>query len=204
MDKRLTTNKILTESEKDLLLKSEYALLIHGFANTPEEINKLDECIIGIIGDTPEKVVAVYSYERLAIVFWFIQCGGDPEMDLEEWDSISCNDDPSGLFDAEDDISTNYLLTTRRGSPVIASENFEGARFVEANEEGGDKSGTFLFRGSYLPILSIEANPSGVWGPMCKKCRGEGENCPGCDGIGIIPFERWDSMTDEERDEFGV
>ena len=26
-------------------------------------------------------------------------------MDLEEWDSISCDEDPSGLFDAEDDIS---------------------------------------------------------------------------------------------------
>lgn len=165
MDERLTTNKILSESEKGLLLMSEYARLIDGFANTPEEINKLDECIIGIIGDTPEEVIAVYSYERLAIVFWFIQCGGDSGMDLEEWDSISCDDDPSGLFDAEDDISRNYILTTRRGSPVIASENPEGDRFVEANEEGGDRSDTFPFRGNHLPILSIQAKPSDDRGP---------------------------------------
>ena len=159
---RLSTNKILTGSEKDLLLNSEYALLIDGYANTPEEINKLDECVIGVLGETTEKVVAVYSYERLCIVFWFIECGGDPEMDLEEWDSISCNEDPSGLFDAEDHISRNYLVTTGQGSPVIVSEYDEGDRFVEANEEGGDKSGTFLFRESYLPIMSIQANPSGI------------------------------------------
>ena len=158
---RLSTNKMLTESEKDLLSNSENALLIDGWASNSQEINKLDECVIGILGETPEEVVAVYSYERLSIAFWFIQCGGDPEMDLEEWDSISCDEDPSGLYDAEDDISRNYILASRIGSPVIVSENPEGDRFVEANEKGGDRSRTFLFRGNYLPILSIQANTSG-------------------------------------------
>jgi hypothetical protein len=150
---------ILSEEEKELLFDSDHALLIHGFARTSEQISKLDECVIGVLGETPEEAVAVYSYERLSIALWFIQCGGDPEMDLEEWDTLSCNDkDSSGeeydLEDAEANLSRSYLHAWKKGSYLIVSEYNETERFLEANKDGGDRSGTFLFRGSYLPIIS--------------------------------------------------
>ena len=157
MDDRLVSNGILSVEDKEALLSSKSALLINGWANNNAELNKLDECIIGILGETPEEIVAVYSYERLAVVFWLIACGSDSETDLEEWREIDCNGTDSNgdayeLWDAIVDLDRNYILNLKLGSPVIVSEDRESDRFQEAVPED-----SFLFRGEYLPIVSINS-----------------------------------------------
>ena len=117
----------------------------------------MDECIIGILGETPAEIVAVYSYERLAVVFWLITCGDDSEMDLEEWENINCNGtDSSGeeyeLWNAMEELDRSYLASFKSGSPVIVSEHRESERYQEAVPEN-----SFPFRGEYLPIVSINS-----------------------------------------------
>ena len=157
MSGRLISNSILSEDDKEALLTSENALLIDHWAKNKAELDKLDECIVGILGETPAEIVAVYSYERLAVVFWFITCGGDQEMDLEEWENINCDGtDSSGeeyeLWNAMEELDRSYLVSFKLGSPVIVSEDRESERYQEAVPEN-----SFLFRGEYLPIVSINS-----------------------------------------------